>query len=227
MFWGGGNYTPCLKLGRIFLETSNFAPKYTPISSFRKYTFYYLGPLNFADVSVYLQKNKIFCPKKYLYSKQWCESCDRDFLVVFSVFVRKKVPITENLTFIDSLSRSRSLDFSKLAKNQKNDSDVTIFWHYVIVKFFDVVLFLFSSLVTGQSFMSISSLVLELWRFSFIRNWPEIRKSEIPPSKFRRISGDWGELLIPNLTRMSLVECYWMPQNARVTAFTVLQFWNL
>ena len=43
--------------------------------------------------------------------------------------------------------------------------------------FFDIFLFLLSSLVTGPSFMSISSLVLELWQFSFIRDWPEIRKS--------------------------------------------------
>ena len=98
---------------------------------------------------------------------------------------------------------------------------VTISRHDVIVKFFDVFLFLLSSLVAGSSFMSISSLVLELWQFSFIRDWPEIRKSEIPPSEFCPISGDWGELWIPNLARMSLIECYWMLQNSRVTAFTV------
>ena len=84
-----------------------------------------------------------------------------------------------------------------------------------------VALFLLSSLVTGPSFMSISSLVLELWQFSFIRDWPEIRKSEIPPSEFCPISGDWGELWIPNLARMFLIACYWMLQNSRVTAFTV------
>ena len=40
--------------------------------------------------------------------------------------------------------------------------------------FFDVVLFLLSSLVTDPSFMSISSLVLELWQLSLlIRDWPE------------------------------------------------------
>ena len=87
--------------------------------------------------------------------------------------------------------------------------------------FFDVVLFLLSSLVTGPSFMSISSLVLELWQFSFIRDWPEIWKSEIPPSEFCPISGDWGKLEIPNLARMFLMKCYWMLKNARVTAFTV------
>ena len=90
-------------------------------------------------------------------------------------------------------------------------------------KFFDVVLFLLSSLVTGSSFMSISSLVLELWQFSFIRDWPEIKKSEIPPSEFCPISGDWDELWIPNLVRMSLIECYWRLQNSRVTAFTVFE----
>ena len=89
--------------------------------------------------------------------------------------------------------------------------------------FFDVVLFLLSSLVTGPSFMSISSLVLKLWQFSFIRDWPEIRKSEIPLSEFCPIFGDWGELSIPNLARMSLIECYWMLKNPRVTAFTVFE----
>ena len=58
--------------------------------------------------------------------------------------------------------------------------------------FFDVVLFFLSSLVTGPNFMSISSLVLELWQFSFVRDWPEIRRLEIPPPEFFPISGDWG-----------------------------------
>ena len=88
---------------------------------------------------------------------------------------------------------------------------------------FDVVLFLLSSLVTGPSFMSISSLVLELWQFSFLRDWPEIWKLEIPPSEFFPISEDWGKLWIPNLARMSVIECYWMLQNCRVTAFTVFE----
>ena len=144
------------------LQTSNLARTYTPICSFRKYTFYCLSPLNFADVSIFLQKVNVFSPKKYLYSKQQCESCVRDVLVLFSVFVRQKVTITENITFADSVSGIRPLDCSKLAKNPKNDNDITIFRHDVNVNFFDVVLFLLSSLVTGPRFMSISSLVLEL-----------------------------------------------------------------
>ena len=89
-----------------------------------------------------------------------------------------------------------------------------IFWHF---------LFLLSNLVTGPSFMSILSLVLKLWQFSFIRDWPEIQKSEIPPSEFCPTSGDWSKLWIPNLVRMSLIECYWMLQNARIIAFTVFE----
>ena len=79
---------------------------------------------------------------------------------------------------------------------------------------------LFPSLVTGPSFMSISSMVLELWRFS-LRDWPEIQKSKIPPSEFYPISGAGGKVRIPNMARMSPIKCYWMLQNARVTAFTV------
>ena len=89
--------------------------------------------------------------------------------------------------------------------------------------FCDVVLFLLSGLVTGPSFMSISSLVLELWQFSLIRDRPKIRKSEIPPSETSPISGDWGELWIPNLARMSVIKCYWMLQNSRFTAFTFFE----
>ena len=85
--------------------------------------------------------------------------------------------------------------------------------------FFNVVLFLLSALVTGPSFMAISSLVLELWQFSFTRN----RKSETPPSEFCPISEDWGELWIPTPAQMSLIECYWMLQISRVTAFTVFE----
>ena len=74
---------------------------------------------------------------------------------------------------------------------------------------------------TGPSFMSISWLVLELWQFSFIRDWPEIHKSEIPQYEFCPISGDRGKLGILNLAWMFLTKCYWMLQNPRITTFTV------
>ena len=123
----GGKTTPCLKLVRITLQTSNLARKYRPICNFRKHSFQCLGPLNFADISIFLQKISVFCPKKYLYSKQQCESCVRDFLVLFSFFVRQKVTITENISFADSVSRIWPPDCSKLAKNLKNDNDKTTF----------------------------------------------------------------------------------------------------
>ena len=76
--------------------------------------------------------------------------------------------------------------------------------------FFDVVYYFLSSLVTGPSFMSISSQVLELWQFSFISDWTEIQKSELVLSDVFPIPGDWSKLGIPNLAQMSLMKCYWM-----------------
>ena len=125
------------------LETSNLGRKYKLICSFRKYTFQCLGPLNFVDVSLFLQNINFFCPKKDLYSKQQCESCVRDFLVLLSVFVKQQGTITKNTTFADSVSGIRPPDCSKLVKNPKNDNDVTIFRHDVNVKYF-LMLFCFS-----------------------------------------------------------------------------------
>ena len=121
------------------------------------------------------------------------------------------------------MARIRPPDCSKLGKNPKNDNDVTIFQHDVNVKLFwpcfvSIVMFsywfkLHENIITSSGLMTIS----------FIRDWPEIRKLKIPPPEFCSIFGDWGKLLILNLARMSLIECYWILQNSSVTAFTVLE----
>ena len=88
-------------------------------------------------------------------------------------------------------------------------------------KFLDVVLFPLSGLVTGSSFITISWLFLVLWQFFFYRGLT--RKPGMGNTTvwvFSR-SGDCDELGTPNLGPMSLIKCYWMLQNARVTTFTV------
>ena len=72
-------------------------------------------------------------------------------------------------------------------------------------KLVEVDVFLFSILVTGLSFMSISLLVLELGQFLFTR---VDRKFEISPSKFCAISADWDKLGTPNFARMSQIKNY-------------------
>ena len=84
--------------------------------------------------------------------------------------------------------------------------------------FFDVVLFFLSRLVTGPNFMSILPLVLELLQFSFIRDWPEIRKSEISPPEICPISGDWDKLGIPKLAPVSL-------NAAKCQDYSFYRFW--
>ena len=70
--------------------------------------------------------------------------------------------------------------------------------------------------------MSISSLVLELLQLSFIRDWPEIWKSEIPPSEFFPVSEELlVELVMPKFAQIFLMKCNRMLQKARVAAFTV------
>ena len=124
---GEGKVAPCVKLVRIMLESSNLVRKYKHICSFRKYTFQYQGLLNFTDVSIFLQIISIFWQKQYLYSKQQYQSCVKDFLVLFSVFVRKKVIVNENVKFIGYACGIRLPDDWKLDINCKKDNDITIY----------------------------------------------------------------------------------------------------
>ena len=83
----------------------------------------------------------------------------------------------------------------------KNENDVTF-------KFFDVVLFLLSSLVTVPSFISISTLAQELGQFKFTRDLPEARKLEATPAKFCPISRDCDKFVTPNFAQMSPLKFY-------------------
>ena len=127
--------------------------------------------------------------------------------------------INENINFTGYVSGIRTLQIDPKLEKWKWRQNFLIWRNHPI--FFNVFLFLLSSWVTGPSFMPIPLLVLELWQFIFIRDWPEIQRSEIQLSRFCPISGDWGELGIPNLSQTSLIKRYWMLKNARVTAFTV------
>ena len=51
------------------------------------------------------------------------KDCVRDFLALLEFFLRQNVTIPENITFADSVSGI----CSKLAKNLKDDNDVTSF----------------------------------------------------------------------------------------------------
>ena len=77
-----------------------------------------------------------------LYSNQYCQKYVRDVLVLFSVSVRQNT-INENVSFTDYAPGIQLPDCFKLVINWKNDNDVTICWHDVIVKNF-LTLFCFS-----------------------------------------------------------------------------------
>ena len=85
------------------------------------------------------------------------------------------------------------------------------------------ILLLLSSLVTCPSFMSISTQALELWQFSFTRDWLDIQKLETHPSEFCPISGSWGKLEIPNLAWMSLTKM--LLNAAKCQGYSFYHFW--
>ena len=149
------------------LETSNLALKYKSICSFRKFIFLYQGPLNFADITIFLQKISVVWQKAiiYLYSKQQCESYVRDIIALFSVFVRKKVTINENIIFIDYESVIWLPDCFKLTINWKND--------------YDVQFFLFSYWSKSHVNITIASVVMTIFFYKGLARNSEIRNTPV------------------------------------------------
>ena len=133
------------------------------------------------------------------------------FKIFFSsvfTFYKVKGYINGNVSFKYYASGIQLPYCSKFVINWRNKNHISFpRWRHR-QKCFDVVLFLLSSLFSGRSFVSISSLVLELWQFIFITDWPEIRRSKVPPSQFFPISRDWDELRMANLAWMSVIKCY-------------------
>ena len=124
----------------------------------------------------------------------------------FSFFLNFKVTIIENVSFTDYASGMRLSDCSRLAINWKNNNNVTIFRHDIIVNIFKV---FFVSLVNfsywSKFFINIIT-VSGFMTIFFYKGLTITQKSEIPLSEFCPISGDWDKLEIPNLIRMFLVK---------------------
>ena len=105
------------------------------------------------------------------------------------------------MSFTDYASRIQFPDCFKLAKNWKNNNDITIFRNYVIVKFFwrrfvSLVTFSYWSkfhvnTITGSGVMTIS------FYEGLTRN-TEIGNN---PSEFCPTSGDWGEKFGTNVSK--------------------------
>ena len=109
--------------------------------------------------------------------------------------------------------RKRASGYLQISPKSKHDNGSTVCRHDVIVNCF---VFL-SSFVTGPSFMSISLLVLELWQFSFIRDWPEIWKSEIHP-----VAGYWSMMKMPNFANFSNKM---LLNVAKYQGYSIYHFW--
>lgn len=78
----------------------------------------------------------------------------------------------------------------KLAINWKKDNGTTIFWHNIIAKFFDVDFDVHLLVQVSRQ------IILELRQILFIKDLPEIQKSEILVS-FKVIFSNLAERVLP------------------------------
>ena len=163
----------------VVLETWNLVHKYKHIHGFRRYTFYHQGPLSFADVNIFFRKNLHFLAKIVLLLKAIVWQLWWRFLALFPI------------SFRDYASKIWLLNYSELVINRKNDNDVSICQHDIIINFFWCCFVPLVKLSYWSKFMLISSLVMELQQF------------------IKMLQKRW--------------KCYWMLQNAPVTAFTIYE----
>ena len=129
--------------------------------------------------------------------------------------------VTITISFIDCAFGPRLPDCSKLSINRKNDNDVINFRHDFILKYFwrdfvSVINFSYwakfhVSIITGSGVIT----------FFCYKGWPEIQKSEIHPSEFCPISGEWDELGIPYLARVSVM----LMNAAKCQVYSFYRFW--
>ena len=98
---------------------------------------------------------------------------------------------------------------------------MTICRHYVIIKVFwcwRVSLVKFSCWSKFHVNFITGSRVMTFFLYKWLTRNPEIRNTL---AWVLLNIADWGKLDISNLARMSLLKCYWMLQNAKVTAFSI------
>ena len=139
---------------------------------------------------------------------------------MFSVFVRYKFTINENLNFAGYVSGIRLAICSKFPISQKNDYNTTIGQHDVIFNFWRCFVSFVNFSYCSKFYSNIitDSGVTVIFFYKGLTRDSEIGKN---PSEFCSIYGDWGKLQIPSLVRISLIKCYWILQISRVIAFTV------
>ena len=102
---------------------------------FQKIYFLVPRPLQFCWCQHFLQKLAFLLQKSIFTQSNSVRDVLEVFQVCFHFLYKKKVTVTENITFAESVSGIWSSECSKLAKNPERDNDVTISRHDFNVKF--------------------------------------------------------------------------------------------
>ena len=150
------------------LENRNFARKCTHIWSLRRCTFLCEGSFTFHDDNVFCKKSGFFGISKTFSQSNSLRSV-LEFLVLISVLIIYKANVYGNISFTDHESGFRLPDCSKVDLKWERDNDARICQDNEFVKFLSTLLW-FPCQISFLSFISVSSLVLELWQFLFTRD---------------------------------------------------------
>ena len=140
------------------LEIWNLVRKYRHIHDFRKYETPLKDPLSFAKITFFCKKSALN-NSTYKVKNSTCTHSNSKgaLLEIFQ----------DHVSFTKQASAIRLSGRSKLVRNWKKDSASQFLDMMLWSNFFDLALFLLSSLVTGPSFMAVSILVLELTIFLY------------------------------------------------------------
>ena len=140
---------------------------------------------------------------------------------MFSVFVWWKVTINENVSFTHHAFGIQLVHCSKLGINWKNDNDIKICRHDVIIKFLwhcCIFLVMFSYWSKFHVNIITCSGVRTAFIYKGLTGNPKTRNTPV-----WNLSNIWrlGRVMDINMAQMSIMKSYWMLQNIRATAFTV------
>ena len=161
--------SPLWKLVKIMLENINLVRKCTHIWSFRKYIFFWEGCFTFHDDNIFCKRSGFFRMSN-TFTQSDSVRAVLEFLVLISVLIIWKANVYGNISFTDHESGFRLPGCSKVDLKWENDNDRRICQYDEFVKSLLTLLW-FPCQVSFLTFISVSSLLLELWKFSFTRDY--------------------------------------------------------
>ena len=173
----------------------------THICSSREYSFRCEDLLNFADASIFLQIYSVFQKIVPVLKSNSMRAVLEIFSSVFS-WCKMKGYYSWKCKYYRRCVHNPASGLLHIGHKLGKWNDFEVCRYKVILSFFDDVAFFLSSLFTVPSYMSVSLLVLELWQFSFIKDWQQTYNHV---HNILRLFDGWAIFLSPQVKRSVII----------------------